>query len=57
MENGKIAWAVLVASIACSSFLLAHSATRSEQGNADTGTHTPELAGVWVQETGKATEV
>jgi hypothetical protein len=55
MEKGKIGWTVLVVSIACSSFLLARSATRSDQGRADTATHTPELAGVWVQETGKAT--
>src|SRR5258708_19466041 len=55
MENGKIRWTVLLASIACSTFLLAHSATRSEQNNADTGTHALELSGVWVQEVGKAT--
>ena len=55
MENGKIGWSVLLASIACSSFLLAHSATRSEQGEFDTGTHASELSGVWVQEVGKAT--
>jgi len=55
MENRKIGWTVLLASMACSSFLLAHSATRSEQGNADTATHASELSGVWVQEVGKAT--
>jgi hypothetical protein len=55
MENGKIGWTVLLLSIAFSSFLLAHSATRSEQGNADTGTHASELSGVWVQEVTKAT--
>ena len=55
MENGKIGWSAVLASIACSSFLLAHSATRSEQSNADTGTHTAEISGVWVQEVGKAT--
>ena len=55
MKNGKPGWSVLLASIACSSFLLAHSATRSEQGGADTGTHASEISGVWVQEVGKAT--
>ena len=55
MGNGKTGWTVLLASIACSSFLLAHSATRSEQSNADPGTHAVELSGVWVQEVTKAT--
>jgi hypothetical protein len=55
MENGKIGWTVFLASMAFSSFLLAHSATRSEQSNADTGTHASELSGVWVQEVTKAT--
>lgn len=55
MENAKIRWTVLLASIACSSFLLAHSATRSEQGEASTGTRASEISGVWVQEIGKAT--
>lgn len=55
MQNGKIGWSVLLASIACSSILLAHSATRSEQVDADHGNHSSELAGVWVQEVGKAT--
>jgi hypothetical protein len=55
MENGKIGWTVLLASMACSSFLLAHSATGSEQGNADPATRAPEISGVWVQEVGKAT--
>jgi hypothetical protein len=56
MENGKIGWTVLLASMACSSFfLLAHSATKSEQGNADPAIHASELSGVWVQEVGKAT--
>lgn len=52
MENGKIGWIVLLASIACSSFLLAHSAVKPEQDRADTGTRTPEISGVWVQEAG-----
>ena len=55
MENGKIGWSVLLASMACSSFLLAHPATRSEQGEFDPGTHASEISGVWVQEVGKAT--
>jgi hypothetical protein len=55
MENGKMGWSVLLASIACSSFLLAHPATSSEQGELDTGTHAAEISGVWVQEIGKAT--
>lgn len=52
MENGKIGLGMLLASIACSSFLLAHSATKPEQGKADTGSHIPEISGVWVQQTG-----
>jgi len=55
MEKGKIGWSVLLASIACSSFLFAHSATTSEQRESDTGTHASAISGVWVQETGKAT--
>jgi hypothetical protein len=52
MENGKTGWGMLLASIACSSFLLAHSAAKPEQDKADSRTHTPEISGVWVQETG-----
>jgi len=55
MKNGKIAWRVLLGSIACSSFLLAHPATKSEQGESVTGTHASEISGVWVQEIGSAT--
>jgi hypothetical protein len=55
MKNGKIRWSVLLASLACSSFLLAHSATKSQQGEADKGTRGSEITGVWVQEVGKAT--
>src|SRR5215472_2684314 len=55
MENGKIRWSVLLASIACSSLLLAQSGTRPEQGERDTASHASGISGVWVQETGKAT--
>jgi hypothetical protein len=55
MEKEKIGWTALLASIACSSFLFAHSATRSAQGQGETGTHASELSGVWVQKVGQAT--
>jgi hypothetical protein len=55
MENGKIRGSVLLASIACSSFLLAPSAARPGQGQADKGPHGSDISGVWVQETSKAT--
>ena len=49
MKKRKIGWTALLASIACSSFLLAHSATWSGQGKGETGTQDSELSGVWVQ--------
>ena len=55
MENWKMGWIVLLASVACSSFLLAHPATSSEQSESAAGTHVSEIAGVWVQQIGKAT--
>src|SRR5258708_2695926 len=55
MEHGKIRLTGVLGSIACSSYLLAHSATRAGQTNADTGTRAWEWRGVWVQEVGKAT--
>jgi hypothetical protein len=55
MKNAKIGWSVLLASIACSSFLLAHTAARPEQAKTDSGTQTSGISGVWVQEPGKAT--
>jgi hypothetical protein len=55
MKMRKTAWTALLTSTACLSFLLAHSAVRPEQGNADAGTHTSEVSGVWVQVVGQAT--
>ena len=55
MKNWKMGWIVLLASVACSSFLLAHPATSSEQSESATGTHVSEISGVWVQQIGKAT--
>src|SRR6202051_2687550 len=55
MKTRKIAWTALLTSTACLSFLLAHSAVRPEQGNADAGTHASEVSGVWVQVVGQAT--
>ena len=49
MEKRKIGWTVLLASITFSSFLFAHPATTSEQGESGTATHASDLAGVWVQ--------
>jgi len=55
MKKGKIGWAALLAWIACASFLLAPSATRSKQGVGEAGTHTADLSGVWEQKTGQST--
>ena len=55
MKTRKIAWTALLTSVASLFFLHAHSATRSEQGNADAGTHASEISGVWVQVVGQAT--
>jgi hypothetical protein len=55
MQKGKIGWAALLAAIACSSFLLAPSATRSKQDVGEAGTHTSDLSGVWEQRTGQST--
>jgi hypothetical protein len=55
MKNPKIVWSVLLASIACSSLLLAHPSARREQAKTDTRAEAAGISGVWVQEPGKAT--
>lgn len=55
MKIAPIGCAALLASIACSSLLLAHSAARPEHAKVETGTHASEIFGVWVQEVGQAT--
>jgi hypothetical protein len=55
MKTRKNAWTALLTSIACFSFLLAASAVRPGQGNADAPTHASEISGVWVQVVGQAT--
>jgi hypothetical protein len=54
MGNRKIGWIALLPAIACLSFLLAHAATTPGQDKGDTGSHTPDVSGVWVQEVSRA---
>ena len=54
MGNRNIACVALLASLACSCFLLAHAATNSGQSKGDTATRTSDLSGVWVQDAAHA---
>jgi hypothetical protein len=55
MKIRKFAWTALLASFACSSFLLAQSTTGSGQAKGEPPPHGSDLSGVWIQPTGQNT--